>query len=82
MHRATIDADNIGRELLQTLTKGLEPAIKELSTALLYPDSSSLEINENIRKFDEAFSAMRGFEENLQNSVERVRMLTEQMLRS
>lgn len=82
LHRSTIDADNVGREMLNSLMKDLEPAIKELSTTLLYPDSSSLEIHENVRKFDEACAKLRSFEENLQNSVERVRMLSEQLIRS
>jgi Tfp pilus assembly protein PilF len=82
LHRSTIDADNVGRELLTVLTKELEPAIKELSTTLLYPDRSSLEIHEHVQRFDAALVAMRTFEENLQNSVERVRMLSEQLIRS
>lgn len=82
LHRAAIDADTVGRELLSTLMDNLEPAIKELSTTLLYPNSSPSEIHENVKKFQEALTETRKLEDQLQNSVERVRMLGEQLVKS
>lgn len=82
LHRATVDADAVGRNLLQNLMETLEPAIKELSTTLLYPDSSAKEIQENVQRFEEAVVNVRSLEEKLQNSVERVRVLGEQLTKS
>src|SRR5207237_871030 len=40
LHQATIESENQGRNFLLVLEKEIEPAIKELSSCLLYPDGS------------------------------------------
>lgn len=82
LHRATIDADSVGRDLIQSLMEQMEPAIKDLSTALLYPNSSVLEIQESVKRFESALVKLRSVEETMENSVERVRLLGEQMVKS
>src|SRR5262249_23486403 len=40
LHRATIDSETHGRSIVKIVETEVEPAIKELSSCLLYPDSS------------------------------------------
>src|SRR5262249_4626947 len=40
LHKATIESENFGRAFLRILEGEVEPAIKELSSCLLYPDTS------------------------------------------
>ena len=82
LHRATIDSENQGRAFLKTLETGIEPVIKELSSSLLYPDTSSTELGHCVDKFESAVVSMRNIQEMLQTSMERVRLLGEQLLRT
>jgi hypothetical protein len=59
----------------------IEPAIKELSTCLLDPDSSATELDECIQKF-EAITSMRSVQRSLQTSLERVRTYGDKLLSS
>ena len=60
----------------------IEPAIKELSSCLLYPDSTAAELDECVQKFEAAIASMRSVQQGLQGSMERVRNLGDQLLRS
>lgn len=82
MHRATIDSDNHGRQLLENLEKEIEPAIKELSSCLLYPDSSANELNHCIRKFEVALEHLRRLQSLLRVATEKVRVLGETLLKT
>jgi len=82
IHRASIDADAMGRNLLQTLMVEMDPAIKSLSTTLLYPQNSVSEIQEYVRKFEAALTTLRSMQDNIDNSIERVRLLGEQLIKS
>jgi len=75
IHRATIDSENHGRTFLTVLEKELEPAIKELSSCLLQPGTTSTELDECIQKFEAAMQAMRGAQLNLKGTVEKIRNL-------
>jgi tetratricopeptide (TPR) repeat protein len=82
LHKATIDSETQGRNFLKVLEAEIEPAIKELSTCLLYPDSSATELDECVQKFEHAMDSMRSAQRNLQSSLERVRSLGNKLLRS
>jgi tetratricopeptide (TPR) repeat protein len=82
LHKATIDSETQGRTFLKVLEGEIEPAIKELSTCLLYPDSSATELDECVQKFESALASMRNAQRNLQGSLERVRTLGEKLLSS
>lgn len=82
LHRATIDTEEQGRSFLETVEKKVEPAIKDLSSCLLYPDTPLAEVSTHIRQFEEAVVAMRALQENLKNHVNRVRMIGEQLLKT
>jgi Tfp pilus assembly protein PilF/exonuclease VII small subunit len=80
LHKATIDSETQARNFHKILEAEIEPAIKELSTCLLYPDSSATELDESIQKFETAVASMRSAQRNLQSSLDRVRNLGEKLL--
>jgi tetratricopeptide (TPR) repeat protein len=82
LHKATIDSDNHGRLFLQVMETEIEPAIKELSTCLLYPDSSASEVERCLMKFEAAIANMRKEQQNLKTAMQRVYKLGDQLLRS
>ena len=82
MHKATIDSENQGRHFLKILESEIEPAIKELSSCLLYPDSSATELDHCVQKFETAVANMRSAQSSLQTSMHRVRLLGDQLLKT
>ena len=82
LHKATVESDNHGRLFLRILEDEIEPAIKELSTCLLYPNTSSVELDHCVQKFEAAIASMRSAQRHLQTSMERVRTVGEQLLKS
>jgi tetratricopeptide (TPR) repeat protein len=82
LHKATIDSENNGRHVLQILEKEIEPAIKDLSSVLLYPDGPISELDLCVQKFEDALSNMRSVQRELQESIDRVRHLGDQLLKS
>jgi tetratricopeptide (TPR) repeat protein len=81
LHKATVDSDTHGRQFLELLENEIEPAIKELSTCLLYPDGSSNELDQCVQKFENALQLMRGVQRNLQMSVEKLRATGDRLLK-
>ncbi len=81
LHRATIESEDFGRRFLQVLEQEVEPAIKELSSCLLYPDSSAGELDGCVQRVESAIASMRGAEKALQLSMDRVRDLGEKLLK-
>lgn len=82
LHRATIDTEEQGRSFLESVEKRVEPAIKDLSSCLLYPDTPLAEVSTHIRQFEEAVVAMRTLQENLKNHMNRIRLIGEQLLKT
>jgi tetratricopeptide (TPR) repeat protein len=82
LHKATIESENFGRNFLKILETEIEPAIKDLSSCLLYPDSPVNELDQCVQKFESAIASMRGVQANLVSSLERVRNVGEKLLKS
>jgi Flp pilus assembly protein TadD/exonuclease VII small subunit len=82
LHKATVDSDNQGRSLLEIMEGEIEPAIKELSSCLLYPDSSVTELERCLEKFEAAVTNMRNAQQGLQSAMQRVHKHGDQLLRS
>jgi Tfp pilus assembly protein PilF len=80
LHNATIESENIGRTFLTILEGEIEPAIKELSSCLLYSDSSLTELDQCVEKFESAMRNMRMAQNNLQSSIDKLRSLGEKLL--
>lgn len=82
LHKATIDSENQSRGFLKILEDEIEPAIKDLSSCLLYPNGSANELDDCVQKFESAIQSMRSAQSNLQTSIERVRNIGEKLLKS
>lgn len=82
LHNATIESEAQGRSLLKILLSEIEPAIKELSSCLLQPDNSAHELDQCVKKFEHAMANMRGAQSNLGHSVDRVRSIGDQLIKS
>jgi Flp pilus assembly protein TadD len=80
LHKATIDSETQGRNFLKVLEAEVEPAIKELSTCLLYPDSSATELDQCVQKFENAIASMRSVQKSLQTSMDRVRTVGDKVI--
>src|SRR5262249_46809409 len=81
LHKATVDSDGQGGHFIELLENEIEPAIKELSTCLLYPDGSSSELDQCVQKFENALQLMRGVQRNLQTSIEKMRATGDRLLK-
>jgi tetratricopeptide (TPR) repeat protein len=81
LHQATIESENQGRNFLQVLEKDVEPAIKELSSCLLYPGGSLGGLDTCVQNFENAIHSMRSAQRSLQSCLEQVRTLSEQLIK-
>ena len=81
VHKATVESDNAGHDFLRVMEREIEPAIKELSTCLLYPDSTAGELDQCLAKFEAAVANMRTIQLTLNTSMQKVQKLGEQLLR-
>ena len=81
VHKATIESEDLGRLFLQVLENEIEPAIKELSSALLYADTSASELDQCVEKFEAAIGRMRSAQKTLHLSVDRVYDLGEKLFK-
>jgi tetratricopeptide (TPR) repeat protein len=82
LHRATVDSEHQGRAFLKVLEDEIEPIIKELSNCMLFPDTSVTQLNDCVHKFETAVHNMRAIQETLHASMEHVRQVGEQMLKT
>ena len=72
VHKATIESEEFGRQFLNVLENEIEPAIKELSSALLYPDTSAGELDQCVEKFEAAITHIRSVQKTLRRHGDRL----------
>jgi tetratricopeptide (TPR) repeat protein len=80
LHKATIVFENYGRDFVKILESDIEPAIKELSSTLLYPDKASGELSERLERFEAAMDSLRAMQKNLQVSMKKLKEINERLL--
>ncbi len=73
LHQATIASEELGKDFEQLLEKEVEPAIKELSSCLLYPDGARTQLEQCVDQFESALKHMKTVQASLQASLGRVR---------
>jgi len=78
LHQATVDSDEELVRCHRVLEKELEPAIKELSSALLYRHHPSSELEECVDKFEAAIDNLRAAHQKFQGHMAKLRTLEEQ----
>ncbi len=82
LHKATVESDAHGRQFLDILEHQIEPAIKELSSVLLYPNTPVHELDHCLDKFEKAIATMQSAQSNLQGSIEKIRTLGNRLVSS
>jgi len=80
LHKATIESENHGRHFFRLVEEEIEPVIKELSSCLISPDVSISVMDACIQKFENALTHVKTARENLQGSIERVRLLGDKLV--
>ena len=75
LHQVTIESEESGRAMHAILEREVEPAVKELSTALLYPHGLRSELEECVNKFEAAVEHMRSTYQQMQNRIAHLKRL-------
>jgi tetratricopeptide (TPR) repeat protein len=73
LHTASSESETFGKQFQQLLLDEVEPAIKELSSSLLYPNGSRSEMEACVSRFEAALERMRSVQQSLQSSMARLR---------
>ena len=73
LHQATTDTEDKGMAFEEVLEREVEPAIKDLSSCLLYPNGPRSELDACVAKFDAALKHVRKLQQELQLCVARVK---------
>jgi tetratricopeptide (TPR) repeat protein len=77
LHQTAGDAEDAGSRAEQVLLQEVEPAIKELSSTLLYTDRSSGELHERVLKFEAAIDHLRKARSGMRDQIARLEKLAE-----
>jgi tetratricopeptide (TPR) repeat protein len=75
LHQTTIISEEVGKQLQRILLEEVEPAIKELSSCLLYPDGPRSELDECVHKFEEALQHLQATQVTFKSNLARLRQL-------
>jgi hypothetical protein len=82
VHRATKESEQLGRDFVQLLQAEIEPAIKVLSSCLLYSSRTATELDQCVQKVEDALTHMHSAQKKLQISMEKVRNFGDKLLQS
>jgi len=82
LHQATVESENLGRSFLLILEKEVEPAIKELSSCLLYSDRTATELDNCVAKMESALRNMQTAQRSLEGSLLQIHILGERLIKS
>ena len=82
LHKATIESENYNRVFVRIVEGEIEPALKELTTCLLRPDTFASELDHCVHKFENAIRSMRVAQRNLQTSIEKMRTIGDRLFTS
>jgi tetratricopeptide (TPR) repeat protein len=77
LHQATIATEEIGKEFEGVLEREVEPAIKELSSCLLYPEGARTQLEQCVNQFESAVKHMKTVQASLEASLNNVRKCRE-----
>lgn len=73
IHEIAVAIDENGQEMGSLLLKEIEPAIKELSTCLLYSTRSRTELESCINQFDKAIGHMRLIQQAIKSKIDHLK---------
>jgi hypothetical protein len=75
LHQTTIISEEVGKQFQRILLEEVEPAIKELSSCLLYPEGPRHELDECVNKFEQALQHLQATQVNFKTNLARLRQL-------
>ena len=75
LHQSTIISEEVGRQFQRILLEEVEPAIKELSSCLLYPEGPRSELDECVHRFEQALQNLQATQVNFKTNLARLRQL-------
>ena len=75
LHQTTIISEEVGKQFQRILLEEVEPAIKELSSCLLYPEGPRSELDECIHKFEQALQHLQATQVTFKGNLTRLRQL-------
>jgi tetratricopeptide (TPR) repeat protein len=75
LHQTTIISEEVGRQFQRILLEEVEPAIKELSSCLLYPEGPRSELDECVHKFEQALRHLQATQVTFKSNLTRLRQL-------
>jgi tetratricopeptide (TPR) repeat protein len=79
LYQATTDSEKHGRQYLATIESAIEPAIKDISAALLRP-KTGVDLEDSVYKLEKAIKELRNVHASLKESIDKVRTLTADVL--
>lgn len=82
VHRAAKDSEKLGRDFVHMLQHEIEPAIKVLSSCLLYPDRTATELDQCVQKVEDALAHLDSAQKALQVHINRVKTYGDKLLNS
>jgi tetratricopeptide (TPR) repeat protein len=77
LHQSTIGTQDLGEQFEQILATEVEPAIKDLSSCLLYPDGPRSELDACVTRFEAALGRLRAVQGHLHHHLVKLRQLSE-----
>jgi len=77
LHQSTIGTQEVGEQFEQILVAEVEPAIKDLSSCLLYPDGPRSELDACVSRFEAALQRLRAAQGHLHHNLAKLRQLSE-----
>jgi tetratricopeptide (TPR) repeat protein len=77
LHQATIATEETGKQFEDVLETEVEPAIKELSSCLLYPEGARTQLNDCVERFESALRHVQTVQASLQATLNKVRKCRE-----
>jgi tetratricopeptide (TPR) repeat protein len=80
LHDLVVETDSHSHEMLEFLQKEVETAIRDLSICILTPNDPKHNLDDQIKRFDEAVQKLQSLQETLQSRLGRARQLGEQII--
>lgn len=80
LHELVVETDTQSHLMLEFLQKEVETAIRDLSICILTPNDPKHNLEDQIKRFDEAVQKMQSLQETLQNRLDKARQMGEQII--
>ena len=80
LHRTTVVSENACRDLGRILAEELEVAIKDLSSALLYSNTSVTDLSERLERFEKAMQRAQLAQKTWKQTLDKIHELNDKLM--